>query len=210
MSSTISAREEMKTKIQEEIIGEIKKELTDEFPKIRFWLPEERIDDDEILDTYPNIYNIYVTQPTFKPGNKKPVSAVLVGRNFDASRYAVLNNIYIGLTTDTVVYLKTWGRRASIIIHNYLNEKGDYHLKDLRFDLLPDSKKENFVIPNLPLENIHFYYPFGKSNKFNVIDTNKFLDEQIIANSEETKQADLQAAEAFRAMLQANSNKPSS
>lgn len=81
MSSSISAREEMKVKIQEEIIGEIKKELADEFPKIRFCLPEERIDDDEILDTYPNIYNIYVTQPIFKPGNKKPVSAILVGKN---------------------------------------------------------------------------------------------------------------------------------
>lgn len=207
-NSTISAREEMKVKIQEEIIGEIKNELTDEFTRIRFWLPEERIDDDAILDTYTNIYNVYVTNPFFKPGNKRPVSAVILGKNFDASRHAVINNIYLGLDTDTIVYLKTWGRRASSIIHNYLNEKGDYHLRDVRFDLLPDSKKEKFVIPNLPLDNIHFYYPFG-NNKPKTIDMNDFLDEQIFANSKETKQADLQAAEDFRAMMQANSNKPS-
>lgn len=60
------------------------------------------------------------------------------------------------------------------------------------------------------MENIHFYYPFGKSNKVKVTDMDEFLDEQIIANSDETKQADLQAAETFRAMLEANSKKQSS
>lgn len=209
MSNTVSTREEMKVLIQEEIIGEIKKELEEEFPRIRFWLPEERIDDDEILNTYHNIYNIHVTQPTFKPGNKKPVSAVMIGKNSKPTGYSIIHKIYLGLEQDTVSYFRIWGHKASDIIHNYLVNTGDYHLKYVRFDIIPiDKKMENFFIPNLPLENIHFYYPFG-SNKIKKVDINAYLDEQISAASEESKQADLETATAFRSMLEANQKKPS-
>lgn len=190
MSSSISALEEMKSKIQEDIISRIANGV-DESSKIRFWAPDERISDDEIDKAYPEIYQIYVTIPKPKGSKKQPLPQVLIGRNFDAAKESIYNQVYLRLETSTIVYLKAWGRRAATIVNKYLNDNGDYALQKVRFDLLPDSKKETFVIPNLPLENIHFYNPRHGYNA--VIDTDAYVEEQI-----ETAKGNMEAAEAFR------------
>ena len=194
MSSNVSTLEEMQIKIEKGIISCISNDLKDS-SRIRFWVDDERISDDEIDKKYPETYQVYVTLPKPK-GKKVPIPQVLIGRNFDAARDDFYNRIYLRLETSTIAYLKNWGRKAATIINQYLNDNGDYALQKVRFDLIPDSQKENFIVPYLPLENIYFYDPRKGYN--NLIDMNEYVQEQFNLNNENSIKEDIAAAEAFR------------
>lgn len=69
--SNISSIEEMKIQIQEDLIALIKEHV--ESSNIKFWLPEQRLDDDTICDMYKDIYNVYVVY-SYKKKLKKTLN----------------------------------------------------------------------------------------------------------------------------------------
>ena len=191
-SDKVLSHEEMQTQIQEEIIKQIKDAIGDSL--IRFWKPEERIPDDVILEMYPIIYNIYAGYEYNKKSHKTRFS-VVIGKNFEAVRSVlpVYRQFHLRLEQQTIKYLISWGHKAALAVNSYFQENDNYALKKVRFDLLPDG--ENFIIPDLPLENVYFYNPSKGMNT--LIETSKYVEMKLELNSPESKEDDEKALTAF-------------
>lgn len=189
--SNISSTEEMIVHIQEELISLIKENVPSS--NIRFWEVEERITDDEILTKYEDIYNIYVFY-SYHKSSKTPIVRVIITKNFVGLKAKWYNEVFLKLETEIEVMLKHWCKNAANIIKTYLQDKYSYYLREVRFDLLPDEEKRNFIIPNLPLINVHFS------------DTPRGIDRVATEYFAEAKLNDLKAAEEFYAAMHKNMN----
>ena len=146
--------DDMTKEIQEEFIKVINKSVPNDY--IRFWEPAERITDDEIFEKYDTIYNAWVTY-TYKKGSKKPSITAIIGRDFDATYNKLLNLTLLNLNSENIKKIKFWGKAAASCINQYLLDRNDYFLREVRFDFISDiTGKAHFVVPNIPLMNVHF------------------------------------------------------
>lgn len=206
MSSDINNRENMEKSIIRELISKIDS-MEEEHSRIYFWKEDERIVDEDVIELlYEDIYHIFVDLPKFKYGKKRPRFIIHISKNWGPKNDPLYYRLNIRLEPATISYLKQWGRNAAQIIYEYLL-KDDYHLSEVRFDLLPDKENPNrFIIPNIPLCNVHFYYPF-KGEK--IVNLNDYLDQKLRESSKEAEIENLQAAESFRQAMLAAQNKPS-
>ena len=151
--------EEMETKIQDEIIELIKVHL-DEKSRIRFWEPEERIDNDILLATTPEVLNVWI-YITFT-SKKSRQNSIEVGfwRNFH-------NSCIAGCSLDYEIRasLKHFGRLAAKVLIDYFSNKHSLYVGKIRFDLIPTEEYGYYVIPNLILsDNIYLYKTILEAN----------------------------------------------
>lgn len=176
--------DEMKIEIQENFIKAVKTSVNSE--NIRFWEPDERISDDEIEDKYPKIYNIWVYY-NYKKGSKRPAVTAVVGSDFNAAKNIFLNATILDIDTSVITKFKTWAKAAASSINVYLQDRNDYFLREIRFDLLPDLENEgNYIVPNIPLTNVHF----SENRRGELISAEEYIKERF---------NDLQAALEFQA-----------
>ena len=180
--------DEMENEIQENFIKAIKSSVTSEL--IRFWEPNERISDDEIVEKYPKVYNIWVNY-NYKKGSKRPGITAIVGRDFDATGNSLINAALLDIDLSIITKFKSWSKIAAGAINKYLMERNDYFLREIRFDLLPDLENEGkFIVPNIPLINVHF----SESRRSPLISAEEYAKERY---------------EDLRAAIEFQSRKPS-
>ncbi|MBR3002389.1 MAG: hypothetical protein IKF38_02330 [Clostridia bacterium] len=173
--------EKTEAKIQEELISRISESVADNYPFIRFWKPEERVEDDEILEKYETIYSIEVRYE-YPKATKIPVVKTFVMKDFrvfDISNRVVL--IILELDPEILSKLRIWSRHAAHEVYRYFLEEELYYLKAIRFDFLPENKsKTKFAIPNLALEHIQF----SQTKKGKVIPTEAFVKSKILSEDD--------------------------
>lgn len=180
--------DEMQVEIQENFIKSIKSSVSSE--TIRFWTENERISDDEIVEKYPTVYNVWVHY-NYKKGSKRPSITAIVGRDFDATGNTLLNAALLDIDPSVITKFKTWAKASASCINQYLQDRNDYFLREIRFDLLPDlENKGKYIVPNIPLMNVHF----SKSRRGPLITVEEYVTEQY---------------DDYRAALEFQARKPS-
>lgn len=203
-SNKFSSREEMKTLIQEEMIGSIKSAVDDS--SIIFEKPENRLPDDKLDQMYPIIYNIWC-EYKYEKRTKKTRLNIVVGKNFEAVSAELspfYRQVHLKLEQSVINHLISWGHQAASELNTYLKDDG-YALKKVRFDLLPQADN-TFVIPNLPLENVYFYNPRKGPNT--LVPTYEYINMRLEMESPEAKKEDEKALASFyEAMKKAQENK---
>lgn len=151
-NNSIPSFEEMETKIQDEIIELIKVHL-DEKSRIRFWEPNERIDDSIILATTPEILNIWAYVTFTSKKSRQNTIEVGFWRNFHNSCIAGGNLDY-----EIRASLKHFGRLAAKVVIDYFGSRNSLYVGKIRFDLIPTGEYGHYIIPNLVLSDNIFIY----------------------------------------------------
>lgn len=129
-----------------------------------------------------------------RKNSKRPSIDVLLAKNWEIVKGSWYNAVYLKLTTETTALLKSWSRKAASVLNNYLQDRFSYYLREIRFDFLPDENRENFIIPDLPLENVRFSdKPRGADRVAADYFASSTLD-------------DIRAAEHFYAIIHKNEN----
>lgn len=196
MSSTanIPSFEEMETMIQDNLIELIKANV--ENPRIRFWEPYERIPEEEILRTYPVVYNLNIYVKYAAKKNKKNTISITIGKDF---RDAIWGTI---LSNDAKSALRAFGRAATKVLYQHFIDKYSIYLGKIRFDLLT-LDNENFMIPNIELEsNIFMYNSILDANtshdKYDEEDTKLIPYKEFVEARREDYIAQLEFAEMLK------------
>lgn len=144
--------EEMETQIQDQLIDLIKVNM-DENSWIRFWEPSERIDDQILLATTPEVLNIWIYITFTSKKSRRNSFEVCFWRNFHNS--CIAGN---GLDYQIRSALKHFARLATKVIIDYFGSKNSLYVGKIRFDLIPTEEYGHYVVPNLLLsDNIYLY-----------------------------------------------------
>lgn len=191
--------EEMETMVQDELINLIKEKVN--HPQVRFWEPSERISDDEILATYPVVYNIFIDITHTSKKNKQNVIEIQIGKNFQTKLFGV------NLPHEVTASFRAFGRTAAKILYTYFLERNSLYVGKIRLDVIPVDDNGNFVIPNLVLsDNIFLYKSILDANsshaRYNEHDTKRIDYGEYVKSRIE----DLIAEKEFAEMLKKNQN----
>lgn len=171
-----SSTNEAQTQIEEELIALIKKDAI--CTRLRFWEPEERRSDDEILAENENIFFVKVFY-TYKKNAKKPSIHLEIGAHNDLLAHTLLNEVVFSLSPETISELKIWSKKAARIVANYF-KKNSYFLTEIRFDLVPNNKDlTEFIIPYLPLESISFSKNLHDAKIKKAVSLDEYLNKYI-------------------------------
>ena len=179
--SNASSIKEVAFQIQESIISLIRANVESDY--VRIWTPEERIfNDDELRKKY----EIYIVENffTYKKQAKKPLVETLLTKEDENTSIDLYNTIFIRLSNESAGRLKNWSRKAANVIRTYLEDRYSVFLRETNFFFLPDENKENFIVPNILLENLYV----STQKRSNDITSADFLaettvDDEAIANS---------------------------
>ena len=151
--NNISAREELKRNIQEELISAIKAELGNS-KLVSFTNPEDRESEETILNRFPVIFKLICK---IKKSDKLEVRL-----DYDQRVPIQLVAGMLRLFRSYESQLIEWGKKALAIVRDYIDKgraQSGIYLKSVTFYLLPqdvNTTKPWFEVPNLLLENLTF------------------------------------------------------
>lgn len=146
--------------IELELISVLKAKNHSDF--IRFWEPEERIPDEEILKKYSRIYSVELTSEYDKKFHKTIFKRTIIAKNWKYNDNPLVNTTYMGLPYEIQKKLIVWSKDSHKFLENIMKNKLGYHIRMIRFDFLLQ-EDQTFIIPYLPL--CSFYLTKNEKDK---------------------------------------------
>ena len=133
---------------------------------IRFWEPEERIPDEEILKKYSRIYSVELTSEYDKKCRKTIFKRTIIAKNWKYNDNHLVNTTYMGLPYEIQKKLIVWSKDSHKFLEKVVKEKLGYHIRMIRFDFLLQ-EDQTFIIPYLPL--CSFYLTKNEKDKKEIL-----------------------------------------